>query len=435
MKQFRQPPAPPPSKDLELWGLDAELAVLARGLRNGGQHTKGSGSLRVPPSELDWTAASLIALQRGLTDTRVRVGTAYMDEADALSAYLLFYWQTSHAQMQGLFHMAKAAIEEGKWPWADAKRIRILDLGSGPGPAGIALAEALAIEDCQLSFCDRSPLAVSCARTLAQARGWTPDSRAPWMAGSDPLPEGPFDFVILSHVLNELGGTDEDRHNHRMKLLEAALEVLAPGGALLLLEPALLSTSRDLLLQRDRLVARGMRPLAPCFHDGPCPAYAESNQSCHSEFSPPQSPLIAALSQKTGLDRSAVKSCCFFFMRETEAPKRMHAWRVVSEQRRNKAGRSRVSLCGPAAAGGTSPDFPEDLASRVDGEPGGARFNLSTAGDLKANGPKGLRPIARSDQLLVEHPEIRETGWGVGPETRLTLCNEYYTGAGERTRS
>ena len=398
--------------------LDTDLLALARGLWGSGQTRKAPVNGNLDPAELNRAATALLALQRGLTDKRSRIGTAYMEEAEALAAYLLFYWQTSHAQMQGLVHMAMNAVEPGTWPWANAQVARVLDLGSGPGPAGIALAEALGLSNATLSFCDRSPLACSCARSLAEARGYSVHTLAPWMAGQDPIPAGPHDFIILSHVLNEIAANRPDRQEQRLEVLEAAMEQLAPGGALLLLEPALLSTSRELLALRDHLAARGMRPLAPCFQHGPCPALAEDNQSCHSEFPPPQSAIVEALSRKTGLDRSAVKSCCFFFMRTGEAPTQVLPWRVVSEQRRNKAGRSRVSLCGPVPAAGGSPRLP-----------------LSAAGPLIAKHSRGSRPIARSDQVIVENPELRETGWGQGPETRLILCNESLSGGTSKIRS
>jgi hypothetical protein len=118
---------------------------------------------------------------------------------------------------------------------------------------------------------------------------------------------------------------------------------------------------------------------------------------------------MKALSQRTGLDRSAVKSCCFFFMREGEATVRRQGWRVVSEQRLNKAGRSRASICGPTlTANGAS-----------------GRFNLSAPQDLIADGPSGKRSISRSDHLVILDPELRETGWGLGPETRIERIHPF----------
>lgn len=423
--------------------LDTELLALARELWGSGQTQKAPVNGSLDPAELNRAATALISLQRGLTDKRSRIGTAYMEEAEALAAYLLFYWQTSHAQMHGLVYMAMNAVEPGTWPWANAKGARVLDLGSGPGPAGIALAEALGLARATLAFCDRSPLACSCARSLGEARGHTVHTLAPWMAGQDPIPKGPHDFIIFSHVLNEIATNRPDCQEQRIQILEAAMEQLAPGGALLLLEPALLSTSRELLVLRDHLAARGMRPLAPCFQDGPCPALAEENQSCHSEFPPPQSAIVEALSRKTGLDRSAVKSCCFFFMRTDEAPVRVPAWRVVSEQRLNKAGRSRVSLCGPEAAAGVATGHlatDKRRASRAASTAANTagvnpRFTLSAAGPLTVNDSNASRPIARSDQVIVENPEIRETGWGLGPETRLILCKGSIHGGDSKTRS
>ena len=50
---------------------------------------------------------------------------------------------------------------------------------------------------------------------------------------------------------------------------------------MILLEPALRQTSRELLAVRDRLLTAGMEIVAPCFWTGPCPALARERDWCH----------------------------------------------------------------------------------------------------------------------------------------------------------
>jgi hypothetical protein len=73
----------------------------------------------------------------------------------------------------------------------------------------------------------------------------------------------------------------------------------------------------------------------------------------------------------------------------TSAPK----YRVLSEPLLNKAGRWRVLVCGEKG-----------------------RFSLSAPGSFRSPLWLGLR---RGDALTITEPEIRETGWGIGPGTKL----------------
>ena len=98
----------------------------------------------------------------------------------------------------------------------------------------------------------------------------------------------------MGHVVNELfPGPDADAR--RAGLLEEALELLAPGGSLVVIEPALRDTSRALLHVRDLLVARGFAVRAPCLFRGPCPALLRETDWCHAERPVEPPPLVAQI--------------------------------------------------------------------------------------------------------------------------------------------
>jgi ribosomal protein RSM22 (predicted rRNA methylase) len=61
--------------------------------------------------------------------------------------------------------------------------------------------------------------------------------------------------------------------------------LLAPGGTLILIEPALRETSRALLQVRDRLRAAGLHIVAPCFCQTSCPALVRERDWCHDAVS------------------------------------------------------------------------------------------------------------------------------------------------------
>lgn len=103
---------------------------------------------------------------------------------------------------------------------------------------------------------------------------------------------------------------------------------------MILIEPALRETSRDLLAVRDRLIAGGIAVIAPCFWTGPCPALANERDWCHD---------TAAGQAGARVDFS------YLVLRDrTGAPETApDLFRVVSEPLVEK-GRLRLYGCGPA---------------------------------------------------------------------------------------
>src|SRR5262249_58540554 len=120
----------------------------------------------------------------------------------------------------------------------------------------------------QVTGADRSAPGLTLARALA-AEAEEPLATRSWNGGAA-LPEGQFDAITLGHVLNELG-RGAAAIPERAALLERAAAQVRPGGSLVVLEPALRDTSRELLQTRDLLVQRGFAVRAPCLWRGACP--------------------------------------------------------------------------------------------------------------------------------------------------------------------
>jgi ribosomal protein RSM22 (predicted rRNA methylase) len=145
-----------------------------------------------------------------------------------------------------------------------------------------------------------------------------------------PPPDGPFHLVVAGTVLNELPAAA------RAPLVRALLSRLAPGGALLVLEPALRDTARALHVLRDELLAAGdAHVFAPCTRAGaPCPALADPDDWCHEDrpFAPP--PRLRELVKRTGLRAHGLKLAYLTLRREPAplvvAPAGRRALRVVS---------------------------------------------------------------------------------------------------------
>jgi len=433
--------------------LEARLPALAELWRAeiSGGGPKGTGST-LSPAEVESAGAALLRLQRGLTGERGLAGEPYMDDSRLLGAYLLYYWPVSYLEAS----LALATLAAS----GRAAPRRVLDLGAGPGPLSAAALDLGAEELCLV---DSSARALDLAGRLlgpaprpgerpgarsegrrpdaglgARSEGRGPDSPRPGAPRSAAgrgakalsafrldleaegaaaaLPPGPFDAVLMGRAVNELWKGREDRLERRLALLEAAQARLAPGGFLLVLEPAVLLSSREALELRDRLVTKGAPILGPCLGQGPCPALAAGpGHSCHGEYpwSPPEP--VASLARRAGLDRSSVKTAWFAAGRPGDtspgahkaapsvgAPREAASPRegagpggviralVVSEPMLNKAGRTRYLLCGEEG-----------------------RRAFSAAKDDGRAQAAGFRTLGRYDIVRITRPEARP-GQGEG---------------------
>jgi len=248
-----------------------------------------------------------------------------------------------------------AELERGRLLPARAP-LRLLDLGAGAGAMTLGAAAYLAGIGRELDLSvvaidrDRGALALfeGAARHLAQSLGGriALERRADLLRDAV-LPPGAFDLVLAGGVLNEL---DEAT---RISLVERGLTALDEGGALVLIEPALRETSRDLHRLRDHLLASGRAHVfAPCTRAvAPCPALARERDWCHEDRPLALPPRAARLAQATGLRQGGMKFAYLVLRRAGDPlaavdPSRA-ALRIVSEAKRLKGRRECVG-CGDA---------------------------------------------------------------------------------------
>ena len=209
----------------------------------------------------------------------------------------------------------------------------VWDLGGGPGVLSLAAstiwpeahftltdlrAEALAWAEAKLP-----PLGVR----LATRRQRLPE-----------LPEGRPDLVLLGHVVNELPERDQEA------LLAALKARLAPGGTILILEPALRPQTRRLMALREAFREAPWALLAPCPCPGPCPMLPLERQWCVTErpWEPP--PWFRALDSAAGLDRRTLTYA--FLLARRDAPRPAPRVRIVGLPPKQK-GKTQRWLCTP----------------------------------------------------------------------------------------
>jgi len=301
-----------------------------------GRHAPaGAEADRLLPTELAAVARGVRRLSEGLTRGRRLVGARYLEDPELRAAYLLYFWPISYAQARQAFG------EVGARPRA------VLDLGSGPGPIALAAYDAGAAE---VLAADRSAAALDLARRLAESSGRTLTTRSwdPLAGGEVPGGDQAFSVIALGHTLNELWAGLPDRIERRAALCRTLLGRLRKGGSLLLIEPALQVTTRELLAVRDALVATGCVVRAPCLFRGACPALHRPEEWCHAERSWEPPPALAQIIDAAGLHKEALKMSYAILGTGGEWPAAPgeRPFRVVSEQLAGKS-RLRVIGCGP----------------------------------------------------------------------------------------
>lgn len=356
---------------------------------------------------LQRAAQNVVELQRGLTGSRALAGNGYMQKGASLQAYLLYYWPVSYAQTKAALQKAPRFFERvaeisgsagtsgnaGTASKAKRRAVRVLDLGSGPAPASCSLADLaqgrgeqnMAFEFC---LCDSSGDALSLGKKILEAayaknasvetrvcnleNVFQPKNGAAFLDGKK------FDFIIASHSLNELWKGQKKRGEKIAALLKNLSACLDDGGLMLLMEPALLATSRALIEARDSLIASGLKVASPCLQSAsPCPALENPNATCHAQFDWEMPQIVADLAALAGLNRADVKMTYFVF---------------------EKAG---------AGSFGQEGDFGNGENSLQDQKGGGPDFGLATVPDL-----------ANICALVVSEPMLNKAG-----RVRYVLCD------------
>jgi SAM-dependent methyltransferase len=303
---------------------------------------------RLTSIEAAQIASGVQFLSQGLTRGRDLAGVNYLSEPSLLGAYLLYFWPFSYLQARHLLQYLPQAPQ------------RVLDLGSGPGPVGTA---AWDIGAQTVTFADRSQAALAIAKKLgtlankkAETLFWDPLQRPA-------LPKARYDCILAGHLINELWAGDEARVPKRAQLISSWFEHLNPGGTVVLLDPALTITSRDLMSVRDLLLNQGRKLLYPCLGTQPCPALNKPGETCHVEEAWDLPPLVRDLVRRLKFKKSSLKMTAFIFSAAEAKPalSSPEIFQIVSEPLFSKNRRVRLIGCG--AAGRLSLALKPELAT------------------------------------------------------------------------
>ncbi|MFT3923688.1 MAG: small ribosomal subunit Rsm22 family protein [Myxococcales bacterium] len=308
-----------------------------------------------------------------LSDAVAELSRVYTRERDALAersrgqtvlgARLAFFLPRDLVKVLGPLSEIK------DWLVAHPERsLRVLDVGAGLGATSLGLSRFLRlagarVERLEVTALERDARALSVFEHLCGELVAMPDEFVPIQLDartqdvSDARLGSEFDLVLFGFVLNELY-TDlpvEQRITRRTQLLEQAASRLRPGGAVIVLEPALKESTRELMRVRDELAASPKAPFvfAPCTRLGPCPMLAGERDWCHQELPYVLPPALAQVAQGAGLRFEGLSYASLVLRNEprvfTPAPgaEGDALYRIVSERLESK-GKLELYGCGEA---------------------------------------------------------------------------------------
>ena len=202
--------------------------------------------------------------------------------------------------------------------------LRVVDLGAGCGAMSLGLVTM--VKDVEITAIDRDAAALAIA--AAAVRTFTP-SITTRIGDVTKAALPPCDLVVMGTVLNEL---DEAA---ALAVALRALAAIAEDGAVIVIEPALRTTSRALHAIRDALIAKGLTIFAPCTRTlAPCPALADPDDWCHEDRALALPPRTAELARLTHLRDGGMKFS-YLVVRKQPLPlvDDPRAWRLVSAAR------------------------------------------------------------------------------------------------------
>jgi SAM-dependent methyltransferase len=303
-------------------------ALEAGRARTAGANDAADGT-SLTANEFDAIVGHVAELSERLNLDRAIVRERYLDVPELLAGYVAFFLPRS-------IHQVASVLGE-----LDRPPKRLVDIGCGPGAATLAA--------CQRGV--RAVLALDHAPAALEFVGRVTDDRVTtrqldFETGDAAAIVRDFeaDTAVASHVVNELFSDQTDAHDRRADFCMELLDALLDDGRLILIDPALRSTSRDLLHVRNALVERGAAVIAPCLRQSTCPALEDPRDWCHAERPWSPAPIVKAIAEAVGV-RHDVAKMTYLVIGKNAPTFAENQYRIVSEPLHTK-GRLRYFGCG-----------------------------------------------------------------------------------------
>jgi len=315
--------------------------------------------------DIKFFARGVAEMSAYFTSERARLPKNYLNKKELRAGYILYFVMPNF--LKAYFCLKEAdliARFKGK------EEVKIADIGCGPGTASLACAEYWRGEGQKISITaiDQNTGALHDAKKIFEAfRGenaafYTNYSYLNRKTISHKL-KGKYDVVIMANFLSELGRADEQA----LLADEIASHHLEKNGVVIIIDPALRWTTRNLMKARDLLLAHasaiplrpsadeGRRPeqacaprysvMAPCLHAGPCPMLAAGDRDwCHMYISWKRPTVIEQIDRFIGNRKDYLKFSYLILTNHKSRIANHDLFRVVSAPMRSK-GKIEILLC------------------------------------------------------------------------------------------
>ncbi len=273
-------------------------------------------------------AGQIRALSGYLTVEREQLPRDYMNQPPLLSAYMHYFLPWNLYRQGRLLDGLDLRIKPGA---------KIVDLGAGPMTFLLALwmsRPGMRKQPLQYLGLDRSDTVLKYGRQLFRLLA----GDSPWQVHTERKAVGMgrtpvADVLVMANFLNEMewGGEqrpsarddeDEDYTTPHEQLLERWENQVAENAAILLIEPGMRASGRNLFRLREAALSRGWQAVAPCPHGRECPMPGQRNKPwCHFNFYPDGVPYwLENLSRRAKLPKDRASLSFLLLTRGDDPP-------------------------------------------------------------------------------------------------------------------
>lgn len=241
------------------------------------------------------------------------------------------------------------------------RTLRVLDLGAGLGAMTRGAARIWAAHgatgELHATLVDQDTQALKLASQIAikapSEQGVRLQIRT-LVAPMEQVPSHEADLVFVGQVLSEMHRERPaaDRVERHVEWLHTRLqENVAPGGVLVIVEPALRDRTRHLHRIRAGLIDRGGSIFAPCLHNLACPMMANEHDWCHEDLAIDLPDWLIPIARSAGLRYQGLTFSYLVLRRDRRTLRTLvpsAEWRAVDLPKKTK-GKLEIKLCGESS--------------------------------------------------------------------------------------
>lgn len=301
--------------------------------------------------DVNFFARGVAEMSDFFTSERGALPKNYLNRKDLRAGYILYFVMSNFPKV--IFCLDEIAAAKR---FAGRETIKIADIGCGPGTASLAAAEYFSTnapeQKVEIVAIDQNTRALHDTKKIFS--GFVKSERTQLYTKFGQLYhknvgytlKTKYDIIILSNFLNEIGNVDA-----QSQLLELiSTRHIADDGIVIVIEPALRSTSRNLMQLRDE-VAKGneLSILAPCMGSPKCKMLESNHRDwCHMYISWKSPEVIDKIDQLIGNKKNYLKFSYLILGGSSAARTGKCAknlYRTVSAPMRSK-GKIELLLCG-----------------------------------------------------------------------------------------